>query len=147
MFKLQRQNNVYILTDRLTKHEVIGPDFYNLLFIADMVKHMRESIAQGKKEDGYETTFNGSPRALGKNMHIARQIVQKGLGSGKITNMAAVVDMEEDADVCPTCGGTGELDEPAVQRGGEIHGPDSRPCPDCQYKEPDDFTGASDGDR
>ncbi len=50
-------------------------------------------------------------------------------------------------EVCEVCGGTGELETPAMQIGGEIEGPDTRPCPKCQSSEGDDFTGASEGDR
>lgn len=33
---------------------------------------------------------------------------------------------------CATCDGLGELETPAENKGGELVGPDTRPCPDCR---------------
>lgn len=42
-------------------------------------------------------------------------------------------------EVCAECGGTGEVDVPAEVRGGEIYGPDTRPCSACYKKDDDDY--------
>lgn len=49
-------------------------------------------------------------------------------------------------EVCQFCFGTGEINYPAENRGGEIVEPDSRPCV-CQNRDEDDFSGATEGDR
>ncbi len=46
--------------------------------------------------------------------------------------------MDEDEEgVCPNCKGTGEVEYPAENRGGEIVGPDTGPCY-CQERDEDD---------
>jgi len=47
-------------------------------------------------------------------------------------------ELKTEEDTCQACDGTGELESPAENRGGEIVGPDTRPCPNCQFKNEDD---------
>lgn len=57
---------------------------------------------------------------------------------------------EQDEIVCPECGGTGEIPIQSQVYPGEPHMADlgdTIPCPVCKVREPDDMTGATDGDR
>lgn len=51
--------------------------------------------------------------------------------------------------VCDECGGDGTISVMEQVYPGEPHMADvgSRPCPSCQAVEPDDMSGASEGDR
>lgn len=40
---------------------------------------------------------------------------------------------------CEMCGGSEEVHTPAENRGGEIVGPDTRPCPACRIKNEDEY--------
>lgn len=147
MFTLKRENGAYRLYDKPSNSVVMGIDLYNLLFIAETVKKMREQIEQGNKDNGFFTDFTGSARRLGKNMQIIRGLVQKGLPQGGvITEMAAVMEIDP---VCETCGGTGEVATMESVYKNEPHQAlvGSQPCPDCRNTEPDDFSGATEGDR
>lgn len=92
MFKLRQEKGACLLIDIKTNIAVASLELSNLFFIADVVKRMREAIANGKNEDGFYTDFLGSPRRLGKNMEIIRKLVDAGLEKGAITNMAAVTE-------------------------------------------------------
>lgn len=50
---------------------------------------------------------------------------------------------------CETCGGTGEVGTMEQVYPGEPHMANvgTENCPDCNSSEPDDFSGASEGDR
>ncbi len=57
-------------------------------------------------------------------------------------------EMEKD-ERCQTCGGTGEVSKMEQVYPNEPHMADIGfgPCPDCRGSEPDDFSGATEGDR
>ncbi len=40
---------------------------------------------------------------------------------------------ESTEEVCQTCGGSGLIDLPAMQKGDSVQEPDDYPCPDCSY--------------
>ena len=145
MFKLRQEKGACLLIDIKTNIAVASLELANLFFIADVVKRMREAIASGKNEDGFYTDFLGNGRRLGRNMAIVRKLVEAGLEKGSITKLTATLK----AEVCETCGGTGEVATLDSVYRNEPHQAlvGSQPCPDCSSNEPDDFSGATEGDR
>ncbi len=140
MFTLKKENNTYILGDILSNTAVSSPELRSILLIAELIRSIRADIEAGKPLTHIHIAGPSNPRAMGKNVVLALNVVKWGLEKQRAEEAA-------EKEVCDTCGGTGEIDEPALQRGGFVVGPDSRPCPTCQYTEPDDFSGATEGDR
>lgn len=107
MFTLKREKGVYTLYDKASRIAFISPEITNPLFVAFAVSGIRKDIKDRKVTGGFELDFKGGARAMNKNMQVVQTMVQHALAKGITTVKAETMD--DDGEICKTCGGTGEV--------------------------------------